>query len=178
MTDAGAIVVLGGGKLRLQPEYENRPRPSGSSYARLAYALELQKRYEIPILVTGGAAQDLAQSEAVAMATALNEFGAGQVWAEPRSSNTWENAVLGAELLDRRQIHKVLLVTDSMHVSRAAYAFEKQGLEVVPAPTTFARPAEDWYGIWGVVPQQGALEQSTTALKRIVGELVYRLRYR
>lgn len=177
-TDAGAIVVLGGGKAPLQPEYGRQSRPSASSYSRLAYALRLQRQYGLPILVTGGAARFAWDSEAAAMGAALKEFGAGEVWLETRSRNTWENAFYGAEVLREHKVTKVLLVTDSQHMRRGLYVFEKQGLEVVPAPTSFARADRRWYGIMGVLPQSEALEDSTKALKRKLGEIYYRLRFR
>ena len=53
---------------------------------------------------------------------------------ESRSRTTYENAVESCRLLRERGVRKILLVTDAVHMHRAARCFRKQGVEVVPAP--------------------------------------------
>jgi uncharacterized SAM-binding protein YcdF (DUF218 family) len=51
------------------------------------------------------------------------------VLVEDRSRNTWENATYTSSLLRPRGIHRVLLVTDSVHMRRAQACFRTQGFE-------------------------------------------------
>ena len=54
---------------------------------------------------------------------------------EDRSSRTSENAREVARLLRAERARAVLLVTSPLHMRRAKLCFEKQGVEVSPAPT-------------------------------------------
>lgn len=53
---------------------------------------------------------------------------------EDRSVNTRESAVHVAELARNRHWTQVVLVTDALHMSRAAGSFRAEGLDVLPAP--------------------------------------------
>jgi len=82
--------------------------------------------------------------------------------------NTAGNAAEVARLLRERGIGGVLLVTSALHMPRARAAFERAGLDVVPAPTDFeVIPAPP--GIHRLLPDAAALAGSARAMKEIVG---------
>jgi len=68
---------------------------------------------------------------------------------------------------------------------RAVRVFERQGLEVIPAPTDFLVTQADWQylreaglhtQLINLLPSAGNLELTTRALKEYIGIAVYRLR--
>ncbi|MBW7885258.1 MAG: YdcF family protein, partial [Caldilineaceae bacterium] len=138
---AEVIVVLGGGT-----RSQAYPRPIheiGEAGDRLLYAAYLYHQGVAPhLLLSGGVVAvdgPALQPEAEAMATLLTLLNVPHdaLWLEPRSRNTHENAVETRKLLEPRGINRIVLVTSAMHMLRAVAIFEKQGFEVVPAPTDF-----------------------------------------
>jgi len=171
--NAGAIVVLGGGRDLGAPEY-GADSPSAVSLQRLRYGVWLQRRRALPLVVSGGAPFSGTGSEAAVLhRVARDEFGAKPVWSEDRSRTTAENARNSAALLQRRGIRRVLLVTDSLHMRRAVGAFQAAGLQVVAAPTGFHTPGymdRSWRA-W--LPAAAALKRSKRALHEYLGMAWY-----
>lgn len=170
---AGAIVVLGGGRYRNAPEYGG-DTVGGETLVRLRYAAQVQRRTGLPILVTGGNPEGGDASEAQAMAQVLKEeFKVPVRWVEGSAENTRENARATALLLKEANVSKVLLVSHAWHLPRAAQAFIQAGLEVVPAPTCFARePATPL----DYLPRPDGLRKSYLALHEWIGRFWYWLR--
>ena len=77
-----------------------------------------------------------------------------------------------ADILARRGINRILLVTSALHMPRSLALFEAQGLEVIPAATDHeVTPLPGWRK-W--LPDTAALDGSSRAIKEIVGRLVGR----
>ena len=91
---------------------------------------------------------------------------------EERSRNTSQNAVFTADILARRGIDRILLVTSAIHMPRSKALFEAQGLEVIPAATDHEVQAIPGWRNW--LPSTDALDGSSRAIKEIVGRLVGR----
>jgi uncharacterized SAM-binding protein YcdF (DUF218 family) len=173
---AQAIVVLGGGRSPHAPEYDGRDGPSLATLGRLRYAATLYRRTGLPVLVTGGNPDGADESEAAIMARVLKEeFATPVKWIEPDSDNTAQNALYSAALLRAAGVRRILLVTDAIHMPRAAAAFERTGLVAAPAPTGFAASgpltASDF------VPNGSALALSHYAMHEWIGMLWYRIRH-
>ena len=173
---AQAIVVLGGGRLVDAPEDAGRDQPSSATLMRLRHGARLQRMTGLPILVTGGSPDGAGDSEAAVMARSLKEdFGVKVRWMEEASDNTEQNARLTAGLLDREGIHRILLVTDAMHMPRAQRSFSAAGLDVVAAPTYFrARRPTDASSF---IPKARELDNSSYAIHEWIGLLWYRIRH-
>ncbi|HWI81427.1 YdcF family protein [Ramlibacter sp.] len=170
---APAMVVLGGAMRGARPPL--RPDPDlGSAADRVWHAARLYRAGKAPLVVlSGGSARPGQAPEAQVMGQLLSELGvpATALATEPRSITTTENAAYTAQLLRQRHIGRILLVTSALHMSRARALFERQGLEVIPAPTDYEvvqRP----FDLLQVVPDGEALEGSGRAIKEIVGALV------
>lgn len=104
---------------------------------------------------------------------------------QDRSVNTAEEARDNAALLKERGSKRVILVTSAMHMRRAVALFEKQGLEVIPAPTDYSYSDEQWENeitfSWAkayefIVPSIGNIRSLENALKEYLGYFVYGLR--
>lgn len=176
---AQAIVVLAAGRLRRAPEYDGRDIPDYVGLARLRYAAHLQRKTGLPILVSGGnGGTDRGSpngSEADSMAAALREdFGVPVKWLEGRSGDTAENAAYSAAILRADGIHRILLVTDAMHMPRASAVFARAGLDVVSAPTMFFGRQPLSIHAW--VPSAEGMRRSWYATYEWIGLVWYRVR--
>lgn len=171
---AQAIVVLGGGVNENAPEYGGKPAPGGAALERVRFAARLHRLTGKPILVTGGNPGREGDSEAAVLKRCLEEdFGVPVRWVEPGSDNTTQNAVYSQALLAREGVGTVLLVTSAWHMPRARYAFERAGLQVIPAGTGFHRDALTWLDI---LPSSAALAGSTLFIHEAIGAAWYRLK--
>lgn len=167
---AQAIVVLGGA---VRPPEQADGFPDLSEAAdRVWHAARLYHAGKAPLLVLSGGSDPTvsATSEAAAMRVLLRELGVPDeaLLLEEASRNTRQNARFSAELLRARGIERILLVTSALHMARARLAFERAGLEVIPAPTDFdvmVQPA----GVLRVLPDAEALQGSGRAIKEMVG---------
>ncbi|RBA24674.1 YdcF family protein [Herminiimonas fonticola] len=174
---AQAIVVLGGSRISRAPEYAGLDIPSSPTLQRLRYAAKLQREIGLPILATGGAPDGAAESEAAIMARVLrDDFSVPVKWIEGASNNTAENAQFSYRILNAAGVHRILLVTDALHMQRAKLVFEQMGLEVIPAPTIFVtamRPTATDF-----LPNAHWLQKSSYAMHEWLGLAWYALRHR
>lgn len=174
---AQAVVVLGAGRHYAAPEYGDDTL-SHSALWRLRYGAYLAKRWDLPVVVSGGSVRDFDRiSEAEMAANFLTEeMGVETVWLEKQSRNTWQNALYSKNLLDEKSIEKVFLVTHAYHMQRSAYAFKRAGIEYIPMPTGFSsnQAVAAWWRHW--LPASTALQRSYLALHEYLGLLFYRMK--
>ena len=170
-----AIVVLGGAT-RGDTHLSTYPDLNEHS-DRLVLAAALYHAGKAPLMLLSGGAQPGARPEAQLMKEILAVMGvpSRSIILERSSRNTYDNALYSAAILDSRNIKRILLVTSAYHMRRAQAVFEKQGFEVVPAPTDYQRLVVDpvlprW------IPSVGDLKNSSTAIKEYIGYWVYRWR--
>lgn len=171
-----AIVVLGGGVLPMAPEY-GVAQLSANSTIRLRYGLWLSRQSGLPVALSGGMGwtANVAQKESeadVARRTAQQEYGMTLRWTESSSRDTVGNARLTATLLKRDGIRHITLVTEAWHLPRAIRAFEREGLQVTPAPTAFMLPTQNRLIEW--LPSGPGLQGSQQVLREALALLVGR----
>ena len=119
------------------------------------------------ILVTGGAPYG-GRPEADAMAETLKQdFHAKTIWIEDQSNDTTENAAYSAKILKQHGVTHIALVSQAWHLPRAKTLFEKQGLNVTPAPTGYTTGEQHTIGQW--LPEASALAKSSMAIKEYLG---------
>ena len=177
---AQAIVVLGSGRREYAPEFHLNDRKGDTLSAFelefTRYAAWLAKRTRLPILVSGGLADDDGPAEAVMMKDVLvQEFNQPVRWTETESCNTYENAKFSAEKLLKDKIASIYLVTDALSMKRAEWAFQQQGLKVIPAPTAFV--GSSIISLKNLMPSSRALIAFSYLFHEWVGNLWYHLRY-
>ncbi len=167
-THAQAIVILGGGGSRtFAPEYAG-PEADFGLLERLSYGAYVARQTGLPILVSG------APSEAIAMRASLaRHFGVAPRWADNQSHDTYENARFSARMLAPEGITRIILVTSSTHLFRAAHEYQGAGFEVVPAPAGVWALRE--IGVFRWVPGPAALMRSNLAVYELIGEPVRQL---
>ena len=176
---SSAIVVLGGGVGK--PAGFNKHPELFVASDRVWHAARLWRAGKAPKIVVSGS------SERVASLPFLLELGipADSILVDDKSGNTEENAKLVQELL-ADTMHdkadgklKVLLVTSSWHMKRAAFMFKRYApdLEVVPAPTDFeaVECLNRKVTIWDFIPSAETLYRNTYLFKEVVGYWGYKL---
>lgn len=185
--NAEAIVVLGGAT-----KSASFPRPTvdlSESGDRVIYAAQLYRQKKAPLVILSGGRIDWRGSgapESADMAQILTSIGVPSeaLVQDPDSLNTYENAVNVKKILETRGIRQVLLVTSAMHMPRSLKIFQRQGIDVIPAPTDFLVSQSDLQelsstpkaAILNLLPDSNNLQLFTNALKEYVGSFVYRLR--
>ena len=102
------------------------------------------------------------------------ELGASVKWVEGESNNTAENALLSARMLKASGVPRIYLVTHAWHMPRAKAAFERAGLQVIPAATAYS--ARLPLRLPAFVPSAQALLDSSYFFHEIVGTVWYRLK--
>ncbi|MCK9380052.1 MAG: YdcF family protein [Sulfuritalea sp.] len=166
-----AIVILGGGSYYTAPEYGG-DTVGQATLERLRYGARLARASGLPLLVTSGAPFG-GRPEAESMREVLEQdFGVKVRWVEAASRDTAENASLSAPMLKAAGITRIALVSHGWHLPRAIPPFEKQGLEVTPAPMAFSTGSPSL--IEDLLP--GGIGYSREALKEYLGQLYNRIK--
>lgn len=187
LPQAEAIVVLGGAT---RPQKYPRPWVDVLDAGdRVLHGARLYLAGKAPVVIMSGGRidwQQNSQSESADMAELAEAMGvpASAILQDPTSLNTYENAVNVKQILQERGIQRVLLVTSAMHMPRSIAIFQKQGMNVIPAPTDFTLAEEDLLEpvdtaqeqILALLPEASHLHQFTRALKEYIGMGVYWLR--
>lgn len=125
-----AIVVLGAGLLDegMLPE---------ESLRRLLRGVTLYKQGFAPVLVVDGTsrpdAPDLSEAEARSRIARTMGVPPEAILKEETATSTTDESHRIARLLQPRNAHRVILVTEGFHMHRAKRVFEKAGFEVMPA---------------------------------------------
>ena len=175
---AGAIVVLSGGR---------HPAPGAARVSewedpdRFLAGLDLYCAGKASrLLFTGGASpfrpgQSLEGQRYLQEARQLG-IPAAAMASTPPVVNTAEEAAAIRQLLPASA--RVLLVTSAFNMRRAQRLFERQGLKVLPFPVDFQARGR-WAGpLWRDpsqwLPSARALDDTSRALRELLGRLVYR----
>lgn len=177
--DAQAIVVLSSGAFppdgpRLTAEQDR----TGMLRCLAAADLYFQGT-ACPIVVSGGVVPD--SDPPLILAQVMKDFlvrlgiPASDILVEGTSSDTFENAVESCQRLKEREVRKLVLVTDAVHLVRSVACFRKQGLEVVPCGCMYeATPSSE--ARYHPLPDSGAARNSYRVVHEWIGLLWYKLR--
>ena len=175
---ADAIVVLSGGR---------HPAPGAARVSewedpdRFLAGLDLYRAGKASrLLFTGGASpfRSGQPPEGQRYLQEARQLGipAAAMASTPPVVNTAEEAAAIRQLLPARA--RILLVTSAFHMRRAQRLFERQGLKVLPFPVDFQARGR-WAGpLWRDptqwLPSARALDDSSRALRELLGRFVYR----
>lgn len=189
MPQAEVIVLLGGGT-----ESADYPRPMtevNGAGDRVLYAAKLYQEGIAPNILVSGGNLDFSESRGATPAAEMTELliltGVPNevIWQQPDSQNTYEDALYSFEILEEKGITKVILVTSAIHMPRSKALFEKQGLEVIPAPVDYTITEQNWRTTFKpgldefvihLLPSAGSLGLTSNVLKEYIGMLIYGLR--
>lgn len=172
-----AIVVLGGGREAMAPEY-GLAALKHYSLERLHYGIWLSRQTDAPMLFSGGVghASDVGASEAeIAARIADKDYGRPLTWTESESRDTRENATRSMALLRPAGITDLVLVTHGFHMPRAMRAFQLEAqragspTRIWPAPMGLAAPSERAVIQW--LPTSDGFAKNRLVLHEFMGML-------
>ncbi|MEP5567619.1 MAG: YdcF family protein [Halioglobus sp.] len=169
---ADAIVVLGGAA---RDTHWSSMADLNAAADRITHAVSLYKAKKAPLVLVSGGSTTGSRPEAEQLRDYLVLMGLPDraLLLERQSLDTQQNAQYSAVVLQAREVQKILLVTSAFHMSRAVPLFERQGFEVIPAPTDYQRlVGKPLVPRW--LPTADDLGRSTAAIKEYVGFIYYR----
>lgn len=180
---AEAIVILGGGtRPRIAPRPWYEVNEAGD---RILYGSWLYKQGKAPlIIVTGGRAEWLGdggnpESEDMTAIAEIMGVPSSAIIQEGQSFNTRDNAINTKQILIKRGLNKILLVTSALHMPRSMEMFRKVGVESIAVPTDFLsvqnENSKGLAALLDLLPTVDALKNTTNAIKEYIGLLVYQL---
>ncbi len=172
---ADAIVVPGGGSVDLD-WLGAGPVLSGENYARVFQGVELARKLDIPLVLTGGNGEPFTTKlrDADVMAEAALAMGVPRkrIIVENESRNTLENSHAVRKIVKG---NRIVLATSAYYMRRARVMFERRGFTVMPAPVYYlvstrkCNPAS-------LIPRAGDLSRSSTAVAERLGRIWWRIR--
>jgi uncharacterized SAM-binding protein YcdF (DUF218 family) len=152
---ADVILVLGAA--------EYRGRPSPVLRARLDHALDLYRRkLAARIMTTGGAGGDPVFTEAAVGRSYLIGHGVPSeaIVVETEGESTVHSMALAGEIIDRMDLHSVIVVSDGYHIFRVKKMLQHRGLEVYGSPRR--------------EPNRDALHEHWNYVKQAIGYVLWR----
>lgn len=170
------IVLLGGGVNWGAEDLTGIGIPGSDSLIRTVTAVRLQKRLQVPVIVSGGSGYPPLPPEAPIIGRFLTDLGVPreQVLLEQQSRDTDENARFTVELLRRHGFRKPVLITSAYHLRRAVAMFDRVGVKVTPFPAYTNRPVRS--SVWSDwLPSATSMNRTATALRERLGQLWWRL---
>ena len=175
------IILLGHGVLDKAPDLTGQGAPSDTYLTRIVTAVRLQKRLDIPVIVSGAEGlEDNGEEKAVKdhiVKRFLVDLGvpAKKIIVEDNSRDTFENVNFSKEICDRSGFKAPVLVTSAYHLKRAVMTFDKVGLKVLPFPAGFESWEEKEYKWQSYLP--GDFSTASIAVKEYLGLVFYALVY-
>ncbi len=168
------IIMLGGGAIRDSQDVDGEGTLCASPANRLLTAVRLQKKLNLPILLSGGQVYSDTGAEAMIAGRILTALGVpeNKILLETKSVNTTQNAIFSAEILREKNLSKPIVVTSAFHMNRAVLNFRQQGFEVIPCPTDFLVPRTPQFHYTKLRPQAEALLLNVTVLQETLRTFV------
>ena len=171
-----AIVVLGGGVVTGLPGGDQQM--SKSSLERLRLGAQLARTSGLPLVFSGGSgwgASDAGTAEAdVAEKVLKDAFGIRLNFKESKSRDTQENASNTWDLLSQQGVHKIALVTHSIHMPRASNEFKKMGFTIHEA--AMGQPTSGSGTILSWMPNAYNLEVSQSIFRELLAIFIMQVR--
>jgi uncharacterized SAM-binding protein YcdF (DUF218 family) len=173
------IILLGGGTRENAPDLSGTGVPTTDMLARIVTAVRLQKKLNLPIIVSGGIVFKQKASEAEIVKRFLVDLGVAEnkILLENKSRDTYENAKFSQEICRRLDFNLPVLITSAYHLKRANMAFDMVDMKVIPFPAYFRSENPPNYNWRSVLPTAGNLDTVSDALHEYLGILYYKLAY-
>jgi len=163
-----AVVVPGGGSVDLGPV--GAPSvPNAETWTRLIKGVELARKLQVPLVLTGGNGEPFAttlnDADVMAAAALGLSFPREQLIVENRSRNTLENAQAVRGIVKGERI---VLATSAYYMKRAVGMFRKRGFTVIAAPT-YPLVQVRKTNLFTLIPAAGNLARSNVAWAEWLG---------
>lgn len=137
--DGDILIMLTGGATLDTPDIDGQGDLSGASASRLLTAARLQKKTDLPIILSGGQVNSQSGNEAQIAKRFLIGLGipVEKIIMEESGLNTTQSAVNTKAILDKYGYKKPILITSAYHIPRSVLNFSRIKVEVVPYPCNY-----------------------------------------
>jgi uncharacterized SAM-binding protein YcdF (DUF218 family) len=164
------IVLLGGGVYDGVRDLTGVGAPSEDTLARIATAARLQRRLQVPVVVSGGAVFSWRKAEAPVDKRFLMDLGVpgDEILVEDKSRDTLESGRYVKEICEMHHFEHPLLITSAYHMKRALLSFREVNMDATPVPSNF-KTWDREYGWADYLP--GDLRTPMIACREYVGLL-------
>jgi len=171
------IILLGGGVYDEAPDLSGLGAPKDGYLTRIVTAVRLQKRLNIPIIVSGAETSKDKVLENHIVKRFLIDLGVPdeKIITESKSKDTIENAKFTQEICIKLGFTNPILITSAYHLKRAIMSFDKIGLKVLPFPAGFKSWKSKHYGWRAYLP--GDFLTASVAIKEYLGLVFYKIAY-
>lgn len=171
------IILLGGGVYDEAPDLTGTGIPGEDMMGRIVTAVRLQRKFNIPVIISGGVVFKGKKAEAPIVKRFLIDLGVPQksIIVEDKSRDTIENAKYTKEICERYKFRKPLLVTSAFHMKRSVLSFKKIAMDVTTVPANFRTWDNKTYGWEDYLPV--SLQGTTIAIREYLGLLFYTFAY-
>jgi len=141
-----AIVILGGGVNK-----NDIIKASCDAFKREMYAILLAKKYNLPLIFTGGGKINEANEvkKDIKLISQICKCNI-KAYYEDKSLNTYQNAKYTSKLFNKLSLKKeIFLVTSAYHMKRAIILFKHFGFKIIPKPIGYLyNPNYDMFSIF------------------------------
>lgn len=171
------IIMLGGGATSDTPDVDGLGNLGGSAANRLLTAARLQKKLDLPVVLSGGQVYSDSGREAVIAKRMLLGLGVPEekILIEDQSLNTKQNAQRVGQILKEKNYTRPILVTSAFHMERSVLNFAKQDVAVTPYPAGYTANRVSAFYFNKLAPSDGALADSCTFFREWLAIWVARL---
>lgn len=168
------IIMLGGGAFPDTPDVDGMGTLCSSPANRLLTAARLQRKMQVPILLSGGKVYDDTGAEAQIAARILRSLGVAEkdILVESKSINTNQNARFSAEILQEKGLSHPILVTSAFHMRRSVLNFREYGVEVVPYPSDYMTSRTHVFHYNKLCPSAAALHDNVIVMQEVLRAFV------
>ena len=144
--------------------------PSSASIRRMALGLQVQERYGLPLILTGGSPVADRPAEALVIGRQFN-LSERKIIIDDTARNSSETGRAVAKLVQSMPSSRVVLITSSAHAARMSASLRHAGLVVVAIPVR--NPGARFQGWTDFLPSPRGLALSAAAVKEYCAVLWY-----
>jgi uncharacterized SAM-binding protein YcdF (DUF218 family) len=170
------VIVLGGVS---RYDDDNEMMDFNGNIERLLNVLPMVENGQVQHILFAGGSGSLVQDEKEAnvIGDYLISIGIkeGALILEDESRNTYENAKYAAEIIKKRQLKPVLLVTSATHMYRSVKCFEAQGLFIDTYKVDYTEAEHRWSVDALLLPHPKVLDSWTALFHEWIGLIAYQM---
>lgn len=165
------IVILGGGATLDTPNLDFKGHLSGFAANRLLTSVQLYKKLNVPIIISGGKVYKSTGTESEISKNILISMGIpeNKIIIENRSLNTSQNAEFTKKIIDSNNYKSPVLVTSAFHMKRAVIQFHKFNIKVTPFPTDYQTNINEHIELNDFIPSSDAMVKLSLSIKELIG---------
>lgn len=138
-SEGDVVIVLGAYVNSFEPDLTGYGAPSRNMLSRIITGMRLQKKLNLPLIVSGRGSSQKINSTKTILTRYLSDLGVlrEQIIIEDESKNTFENARYASQICKENGFKNPILVTSASHMKRSVFCFKREGYQVIPFPCDF-----------------------------------------